>query len=412
MRLGAFISKRNNWKFGRPPSIVRGDPSVEIPATTSVGWARLVNFDHPVMVPSAVTARYPTVRGELDFSKSEARVLQDFEAVLRDIIHGLTSTPIVVSRPVVDRVRPVPSLPLQNPSPVFLENGNPASTGAAAIATSGAQGIPQGTPNVANPFVAHLQRIFDFYNRSPVGTDWANEVALANQNLVGRIQFNSGLPPYFYSGRLLEVVGGALQFAKTSPRMVFVTMNPQENAQVNCWKPGAMTLTDFVNRQNGWFVSAEATARGPSAIYVNCNRFARLCLTVPPSVGRYSLLNDHCAAIDWFPFFSTRFQLREANSVPRNYLNAILRGLSAAFPRTVAPSPGQAPAPIRLICVGGAIRDALRRVSATQSPVGAYLTRFDRHASPLPLYAFPMLARRVANAVLQQAAHDLMQDPP
>ena len=206
--------------------------------------------------------------------------------------------------------------------------------------------------------------------------------------------------------------------------IVITLMNPQSNVHVNAWQPGKLTLGEFVQFQNGWLARPGARARGPSSIYLNCNRFTSLYLNgvLPPQGSRYSVLHAHAAVIDWLPFYSRGFRLTPQYSLPKDYLLKLVFGLAAAATEGQASESMVKSSGTRVICVGKDIVAALETlfrptrataagVARERDIVGMHLVRFGRSTLPVPLYGFPSLARQgVANVLLEQAAADLRQD--
>ncbi len=224
-----------------------------------------------------------------------------------------------------------------------------------------------------------LQRIFNYYNAA--NGSYQEEVQRANANVArgDRFQFNSNLPPYFYSGQLFVQQGESF-IVNPNVSVLFLTMNPQENEHVNRWDPGTVTHNDFIERMNNWFISQEANERRPSNIYSNCQAFLKEFVDAEDFQGRYELLHTESAvALDWFPFYSPEFKFKNIadwNGLPMKYLNHIL-SLVDDIPD------------VPIIAVGGAIKTALVSMG-TVNTLGDNVTKVELVNKSI--YCIPKLA--------------------
>ncbi len=181
-----------------------------------------------------------------------------------------------------------------------------------------------------NTYIEFLTRIFEMYNRKKETNEWEEELNRVNENTcIGEnYRFNPNLPPFFYSGKLVNTEGN--QMTLNEPNCIFITLNPQENAQVKDWQPGEVKIEDFIKRMNNWFISTEATDRKPTSIYLNCDRFLCSLMNIDRKNGDgYGNLHRYYGCVvDWFPYYSTNFCLSIENNLPKQYLTTILNGLS------------------------------------------------------------------------------------
>ena len=245
-----------------------------------------------------------------------------------------------------------------------------------------------------------LITIFNYYNANN-GTYQA-EVQQVNENTApgAQYRFNPDLPPYFYSGNLF-VINQDEYIVNSIVKMVFITMNPQQNDNVLNWAPGSVNLDRFLCRQNNWFISDEATNRAPSAMYLNCQNFLQKFHDLEQAKGRYKLIHENNGVIiDWFPFYSPNFKLtghEEWNDLPLNYLNHIL-SLQQHLPETP------------FIAVGGAIRDILAEIGDNQEDLNNYVKKVTLNNRTI--YCIPKLANPGVGAgdELVSAAVDVIKE--
>lgn len=250
-----------------------------------------------------------------------------------------------------------------------------------------------------NPFIGHLKATFELYNQRFESDGWVTELSRANRNVrVGSPLFDPHLPPYFYSGQLLQFRDGELAFRTPLPSVIFITMNPQTNDHVDAWQPGGRTLREFVEFQNEWFASSAAMVRRPSTMYLNCRRFLSMLLGVD-DVTRYGVLHRHAVAIDWFPFYSAGFSLSITNELPREYLQRTLAGIAAA-----ADDYPTGPRPL-VICMGKHAATAVRRLYQFGKRVGDHIEKFAPRSLSTPVYTFARLGQQgVPTKVLEEGA--------
>lgn len=235
-------------------------------------------------------------------------------------------------------------------------------------------------------YLSHfLQPIYNLY--STANGSYHLKIQQANANVVrgDRFRFNPNLPPYFYSGQLFVQNEDGFR-VNPNINVFFLTMNPQENDHVNRWVPGTVTLADFINRMNNWFISEEANERRPSNVYSNCQAFLKEFLRADDFEGRYALLhNESAVALDWFPFYSPEFKFKSTadwNDLPMDYLNHILSLLDELTD-------------VPIIAVGGAIKTALVSLG-TATSLGNNVTKVEignKKIFCIPKLAIPGVGR-------------------